>query len=69
MKFTWASGISLAVTILTALATAASGAVQSFWTSHSTAGPLVFLLFGAVKLFLPSPINPGPLPDVAKPEL
>lgn len=62
MKLTPANIIMMIITIVTALATTLSPAVQSFWSDHPEAGPLVLLGYKTLALFLPSPItakNPG----------
>lgn len=66
MNFTWATIIPLVITVATAIATASSDVIQGFWGSHGTAAPLVLGAYAVLKLFLPSPVSPGPFPTVAK---
>lgn len=57
MKFTPTTIITLIVTGVVAVATAASPAIQAFWADHSVSGPIVLLVYKTIALLLPSPVE------------
>lgn len=53
-----ASIVSLVAVILTALGTAFSGSVSSFWAEHPDATTVILAVWAAVAHFLPAPKLP-----------
>lgn len=53
-----ASIVSLVALVVTALASAFSGNLQSFWASHPDVAAALAAIWGAAAHFLPSPTTP-----------